>query len=81
MKTYQVNKEGYYGEFGGAYIPEILHRCVEELQNAYSKVLESEGFKQEFHGRHGECKPSVVITNSVCSGTSSFLAYLWTFPM
>ena len=49
MKTYQVNKEGYYGEFGGAYIPEILHRCVEELQNAYSKVLESEGFKQEFH--------------------------------
>lgn len=39
MKTYQVNKEGYYGEFGGAYIPEILHRCVEELQNAYSKVL------------------------------------------
>lgn len=46
MKTYQVNKEGYYGEFGGAYIPEILHRCVEELQNAYSKVLESEGFKK-----------------------------------
>ena len=34
MKTYHVNKEGYYGEFGGAYIPEILHRCVEELQNA-----------------------------------------------
>lgn len=25
--------------------------------------------------------PSVVMTNSVCSGTSSFLAYLWTFPM
>lgn len=49
MKTYQVNKEGYYGEFGGAYIPEILHRCVEELKNAYSKVLESEEFKKEFH--------------------------------
>ena len=49
MKTYQVNKEGYYGEFGGAYIPEILHRCVEELKNAYSKVLESEGFKKEYH--------------------------------
>ena len=49
MKTYQVNKEGYYGKFGGAYIPEILHRCVEELKNAYSKVLESEGFKKEFH--------------------------------
>lgn len=49
MKTYQVNKEGYYGEFGGAYIPEILHFCVEELKNAYSKVLESEEFKKEFH--------------------------------
>ncbi|WP_455671978.1 tryptophan synthase subunit beta [Phocaeicola sp.] len=49
MKTYQVNNEGYYGEFGGAYIPEILHRCVEELRNAYLKVLDSEDFKQEFH--------------------------------
>ena len=48
MKTYQVNNEGYYGEFGGAYIPEILHRCVEELKNAYSEVLESEDFKKEF---------------------------------
>ena len=37
MKTYQVNKEGYYGEFGGAYIPEILHRCVEELQKDSKK--------------------------------------------
>lgn len=49
MKTYQVNNEGYYGEFGGAYIPEILHRCVEELKNAYMEVLESEDFKQEFN--------------------------------
>jgi tryptophan synthase beta chain len=32
METYQVNEEGYYGEFGGAYIPEILHRCVTVLQ-------------------------------------------------
>lgn len=48
MKTYQVNENGYYGEFGGAYIPEILHRCVEELRNAYLKVVDSEDFKQEF---------------------------------
>ena len=47
MKTYQVNNEGYYGEFGGAYIPEILHRCVDELKNAYLNVLDSEDFKQE----------------------------------
>lgn len=48
MKTYQVDKDGFYGDFGGAYIPEILHRCVEELKNSYLKVLESEDFKKEF---------------------------------
>lgn len=48
MKSYQVNEKGYYGEFGGAYIPEILHRCVSELQEAYSKVLEDEGFKKKY---------------------------------
>lgn len=48
MKSYQVNEKGYYGEFGGAYIPEILHRCVNELQEAYSKVLDDEGFKKEY---------------------------------
>lgn len=49
MKTYHVNKEGYYGEFGGAYVPEILHRCVEELQNVYLDVLESESFRNEYN--------------------------------
>ena len=48
MKTYQVNEEGYYGNFGGAYIPEILHRCVTDLKEAYLKVLESQNFKDEF---------------------------------
>ena len=48
MKTYQVNEEGYYGNFGGAYITEILHRCVTELKEAYLKVLESQDFQEEF---------------------------------
>lgn len=48
MKTYQVNEKGYYGNFGGAYIPEILHRCVTELKEAYLKVLESQDFQEEF---------------------------------
>ena len=48
MDSYQVNNEGYYGEFGGAYIPEILHRCVQELQDTYLQVLQSESFKQEY---------------------------------
>lgn len=48
MDSYQVNNEGYYGEFGGSYIPEILHRCVQELQDTYLQVLQSESFKQEY---------------------------------
>lgn len=48
MKSYLVNKEGYYGEFGGAYIPEILHQCVEDLQNSYLPIIESESFQKEY---------------------------------
>ena len=49
MEHYLVNENGYYGEFGGAYIPEILHKCVEDLKNTYLDVLESEDFKTNFH--------------------------------
>ena len=49
MKTYLVNEEGYYGEFGGAYVPEILYKCVEELKNNYLDILQSEDFKKEFN--------------------------------
>lgn len=45
---YQVNERGFYGEFGGAYIPEILHKCVTDLQSVYRKILESRDFKQEY---------------------------------
>ena len=48
MKSFLVDQDGYYGEFGGAYVPEILHKCVEELKNKYLEVLESEEFKKEF---------------------------------
>lgn len=49
MKNYLVDENGYYGEFGGAYIPEILHKCVSDLQETYLHVLESPEFKQEFN--------------------------------
>ncbi|MCR5351903.1 MAG: tryptophan synthase subunit beta [Bacteroidales bacterium] len=49
MNSYLVDQEGYYGEFGGAYVPEILHQCVEDLQKAYLPILESEDFQQEYH--------------------------------
>jgi len=48
MKSYLVDSEGYYGEFGGAYVPEILHQCVSDLQQAYLPIIESEEFQREF---------------------------------
>ena len=58
MKTYQVDENGYYGEFGGAYVPEILHQCVENLQKKYLEVLESDSFKKEFKPvTSGLCRP------------------------
>ena len=49
MKKYQVNQDGYYGEFGGAYIPEVLKPRIDELRNTYLQVLEDESFQREFH--------------------------------
>ena len=48
MQQFNVNENGYYGQFGGAYIPEILHRCVTELREAYLRIMESSSFKQDF---------------------------------
>ena len=47
--NYQVDKNGFYGEFGGAYVPEILYKCVHDLQEAYLPIIESPEFKQEYH--------------------------------
>ena len=46
---YQVDENGYYGEYGGAYIPEILYKTVEDLKRAYLPIIESQSFKDEFH--------------------------------
>lgn len=49
MQKFSVDTNGYYGDFGGAYIPEILHKCVTNLQQHYLEIMESESFKKEFH--------------------------------
>jgi len=49
MKDYNVDENGYYGEFGGAYVPEILYKTVEDLKKQYLPILESEEFKQEYN--------------------------------
>ena len=45
----QPNEEGYYGEYGGAYIPEMLYGNVEELKNKYLEIMKDPGFQAEFH--------------------------------
>ncbi|CAM3380639.1 tryptophan synthase subunit beta [Aquirufa ecclesiirivi] len=47
--TYQVNDKGYYGEFGGAFIPEMLYPNVEELRTHYLEIIHDPTFQQEFH--------------------------------
>ncbi len=45
---YAVNEKGYYGTFGGAYIPEMLYPNVEELRENYIRIIESDDFRKEF---------------------------------
>src|SRR5258705_8499672 len=45
----QPNIFGYYGNFGGAYIPEMLHRNVEELKERYIEIIYDASFQKEFH--------------------------------
>lgn len=47
-RDYHVNEKGYYGEFGGAYIPEMLYPNVEELRQNYLKVMAEPSFQKEF---------------------------------
>lgn len=46
--TYKVDERGYYGKFGGAYIPEMLYPNVEELRARYLDILNDPGFQEEF---------------------------------
>lgn len=48
--NYQVNEKGYYGEFGGAYIPEMMVPNIEELRKTYLEIIQSYDFRQEFIG-------------------------------
>lgn len=48
MKDYYVDSDGFFGRFGGAYVPEILYKSVQELQNKYLSILGSDSFQQEY---------------------------------
>lgn len=46
--AFKPDGQGYYGSFGGAYIPEMLHRNVEELRSRYLTIIEEPAFQQQF---------------------------------
>ena len=48
MKSYLVDDKGFYGEYGGAYVPEILYATVENLRTQYLEILETEEFQKEY---------------------------------
>ena len=46
--SYNVNENGFYGDFGGAFIPEMMHANIDELKSKYLKISCEKNFKKEF---------------------------------
>ena len=47
-ENYFVDKDGFFGKYGGAYVPEILYKCITDLQKAYLPIISSDEFKDEY---------------------------------
>lgn len=61
--AYQLpNERGYYGSFGGAYVPEMLHRNVEELRLRYLEIMTEPSYQQEFRSllKHYVGRPTAL---------------------
>jgi len=58
--NYDVDKRGYYGEFGGAYIPEMMYPNVKELESNYLEILNDKEFREEYYSllKHYVGRPS-----------------------
>ncbi len=49
MDRHNTDTNGFYGEFGGAYVPEILYKTVEDLRKSYLDIIESDDFRRKYH--------------------------------
>jgi tryptophan synthase beta chain len=78
-QTYQKpDVQGYYGEFGGAYIPEMLHRNVEVLRERYLSIMAESSFQKEMqqllHDYVGRPTPLYLASRlSALHGTQIYL--------
>ncbi len=48
MKTHHINEKGYYGEYGGAYIPEMLFPNIDQLKEQYLEIIGDASFQEEY---------------------------------
>ena len=76
--NYNVDEQGYYGEFGGAYIPEMMYPNVKELADNYLKILDDKKFKDEFHSllKHYVGRPSPLFFASRLSSFYNTMIFL-----
>lgn len=49
MTDYNIDKKGFYGNYGGAFIPEMLHANVAELESKYLDIIYDPDFQKDFH--------------------------------
>ena len=45
---YKVTSDGFYGKYGGAFVPEMLYPNLEELKNNYKKIIDQKEFKKDY---------------------------------
>lgn len=76
--NYSVDENGFYGEFGGAFVPEMLYPNVRELQLRYLEIIDSENFQREFKKLLKDYvgRPSPLYAAERLSDTTGFRVYL-----
>jgi tryptophan synthase beta chain len=76
--NYFVDRQGYFGEFGGAFIPEMLYPNIEELRECYVRIIESDDFQQEYQRLLYEYagRPSALYHARRLSAQCGFEVYL-----
>ena len=76
--NYNVDERGYYGEFGGAFIPEMMYPNVKELSENYLRILNDQKFKDEFQSllKHYVGRPSPLFFASRLSSYHNTKIYL-----
>jgi hypothetical protein len=74
----QLSENGYYGSFGGAYIPEMLYPNVKELQENYLSMIYADDFQREFHYLLKDGNPyNIELKNATDSFYLIQLIYNW----